>query len=90
MWLIHPFGSLLNLGICKEYPIMARAKSPRNGNTRNLPVKKTSSSPDLEAEIRRRAYQLYEQRGRTPGHENEDWLLAEREVLARHTHPQSA
>ena len=81
---------------------MARAKSPRNGNTRNQPSahlsganpaiqgKKNSSSPDLEAEIRRRAYQLYEQRGCTPGQENEDWLRAEREVLARHTHQQSA
>ncbi len=81
---------------------MARAKSPRNGNTRNKQVantssanpasqvKKNSSEPDLEAEIRRRAYQLYEQRGCTPGHENEDWLLAEREVLARHPHQQSA
>src|SRR5258705_356969 len=30
MWLIHQFDSLLNLGICKEYPIMAKAKTPRN------------------------------------------------------------
>ena len=29
MWLIHQFDSLLNLGICKEYPIMAKAKTPR-------------------------------------------------------------
>ena len=33
-------------------------------------------------EIRRRAYELYEQRGHTPGHENEDWLVAEQEILA--------
>lgn len=30
--------------------------------------------------IRARAYQLFELRGRVPGHEIEDWLCAEREV----------
>lgn len=80
---------------------MARAKSPRSGNGRkaeaaNLPVvaspdvKQTSFTVDLESEIRRRAYELYEQRGCTPGQENEDWLVAEREVLSRYNHQQSA
>lgn len=81
---------------------MARAKSPRNGNTRNKQVAtgsrtnpasqvKINSSPlDLEAEIRRRAYELYEQRGRTPGHENEDWLVAESEIRGRNNPQQSA
>lgn len=40
---------------------------------------------NLEEEIRRRAYQLYEERGCTPGHENDDWLVAEREILTRYT-----
>ena len=74
---------------------MARAKTPRNGNARNKQVtampdvaiapegKKNFAAPDLECEVRRRAYELYEQRGCTPGHEDEDWLVAEREVLAR-------
>ncbi len=30
--------------------------------------------------IRERAYQHFEARGRQPGHELEDWLLAEREI----------
>jgi hypothetical protein len=101
MWLIHQFDPLLNLGICKEYPIMARAKTPRNGNTRKQVAnvsaidiapesKKNFPSVDLEAEIRRRAYELYEQRGCTPGHEDEDWLVAEREVVARYNQQQSA
>lgn len=34
---------------------------------------------DREA-IARRAYERYEKRGRTPGHEQEDWLEAEREL----------
>jgi hypothetical protein len=33
--------------------------------------------PDL---IRKRAYQLFEARGRQPGHELDDWLQAERET----------
>ncbi len=80
---------------------MARTKAPGNGTTRSklvatmpvptpFEVKKNSSTVDLEAEIRRRAYELYEQRGYTPGHEREDWLVAEREVLARHNQQQSA
>ena len=39
---------------------------------------------NVEEEIRRRAYELYEQRGCTPGHEHDDWFVAEREVLARY------
>ncbi len=37
-------------------------------------------SPEIEAAIRRRAEQLYEQRGKIPGHEVEDWLQAEADV----------
>jgi Protein of unknown function (DUF2934) len=44
---------------------------------------------NLEQEIRRRAYELYEKRGYTGGHETEDWLLAEREVRQRYA-PQTA
>jgi hypothetical protein len=34
----------------------------------------------LEDQIRRRAYELYEERGRENGHELEDWLRAEEEI----------
>ena len=34
----------------------------------------------LEDQIRRRAYELYEERGRENGHELEDWLHAEEEI----------
>lgn len=37
----------------------------------------------LEEEIRRHAYELYEQRGRQDGFAEEDWLEAEKEVLNR-------
>ena len=43
-----------------------------------------------EREIRRRAHDLYEQRGRQPGRALEDWLTAEREIKTLRTwvHPQ--
>ena len=36
-----------------------------------------------EEDVRTRAYELYEARGREPGHEWEDWLQAEREVRSK-------
>jgi len=43
---------------------------------------------NLEEEIRRRAYELYLQRAATAsngnGDENQDWLIAEREIRSRH------
>ncbi len=38
-------------------------------------------SHEVEDAIRRRAEKLYEERGRVPGHQVEDWLKAETEVL---------
>jgi hypothetical protein len=38
------------------------------------------SAAELQEQIRCRAYQLYEQRGRNDGHELDDWLRAEAEV----------
>jgi hypothetical protein len=40
----------------------------------------TESHPNLEEEIRRRAHELYEERGRKDGHDMEDWLCAEAEI----------
>jgi Protein of unknown function (DUF2934) len=42
---------------------------------------------NLDEEIRRRAYELWEQRGYEAGHETEHWLLAETEVLSRYGSP---
>ena len=53
--------------------------------------KKSNFSPRApEEEVRRRAYELYEQRGRMPGCECEDWLRAEQEIAARHQDQQGA
>ena len=76
---------------------MPRAKSPRTTKSKitkqalEAPVPESGnghssqySPADLEAEIRLRAYELYQQRGYTNGEPEEDWLTAEREVMARH------
>ena len=38
----------------------------------------------LQEEIAKVAYELYERRGRVPGYAAQDWLDAERIVMARH------
>jgi len=37
--------------------------------------------PTIEHEIRLRSYELYLKRGRADGHDLDDWLQAEREIL---------
>lgn len=44
------------------------------------PVTVTSEPHELEHEIRLRAQELYEERGREDGHELDDWLRAEAEI----------
>jgi hypothetical protein len=39
------------------------------------------ASLDLQEQVRRRAFELYEQRGREEGHELDDWLQAESEIV---------
>ena len=43
------------------------------------PVRSEPQDLDLDQQIRLRAYQLYEARGREDGHELDDWLRAEEE-----------
>ena len=38
------------------------------------------SRPASRDDIARRAYQRYEERGREPGHDVDDWLQAERDL----------
>ena len=48
---------------------------------------KTAQSSDIENRIRRRAYQLYEQRGSVDGFALDDWFQAEAEVLKAQKQP---
>jgi hypothetical protein len=62
-------------GSLRRTPMAAKSKfrEPRSG--------KGILPKDIEERIRRRAYQLYEQRGRVDGFALDDWLKAEREIL---------
>jgi hypothetical protein len=40
-------------------------------------------NPDLAEQIRRRAYELFEVRGREEGRELEDWVRAEEEITGQ-------
>ena len=43
-------------------------------------LQKTDGGSELQEQIRARAFQLYEQRGRDDGHDQDDWLHAEAEL----------
>jgi hypothetical protein len=57
--------------------ILAEKKNGHHGSS------KIGPSFDLETEIRARAYELYEKRGRQDGYAQDDWFQAEAEVLSR-------
>jgi Protein of unknown function (DUF2934) len=49
-------------------------------------VTRDEESPDsTEQLVRERAYELYEERGCEAGHELDDWLKAEAEILGKRT-----
>jgi hypothetical protein len=55
-------------------------------SSQNWPKPKNQSgqpSSQLQEEIRKRAYELYEQRGSFDGHDIDDWLQAESEIPMR-------
>jgi hypothetical protein len=57
--------------------------SPKATRTTDIEVEVTSAefgSPVPEEEIRRRAYEIYLERGEQPGCDLDDWLQAEREM----------
>ncbi|HKN85592.1 MAG TPA: DUF2934 domain-containing protein [Nitrospiraceae bacterium] len=62
----------------------ARAKSTNKSDERQLPpaIQEVASFSNVEfyARVARRAYDLFERRGREEGHDVEDWLEAERLV----------
>ena len=72
---------------------MATAKTPRTNSSvtpidrkpsevKELRISSTGNS-NLEEEIRRRAYVLFQERGGEHGRHHEDWLRAEAEIRAR-------
>ncbi len=65
---------------------MSRTKGS-SSPTRGKP-KAIRTTPTRE-EIALRAYEIYLERGATPGHELEDWTRAERELIEKNGKPQS-
>jgi DUF2934 family protein len=64
-------------------PVKPVARKTQNSNV-NL------DKANLDEEIRRRAYELYQEREGAPGDPAADWTVAEREVRARHARQDSA
>ncbi|MGD1023822.1 MAG: DUF2934 domain-containing protein [Candidatus Sulfotelmatobacter sp.] len=73
----------------KVTPQSRVAAEPKKFELRKTEPRKNVVPINLEDEIRRRAYELYQQREAGSGSEAEDWLAAEREVMQRY-HQQSA
>jgi hypothetical protein len=86
----------------KTAPVEAKPEANIAPEPRKLEVVKTEARKNvtpisqnvvpinLEDEIRRRAYELYLQRGPASGTEAEDWFNAEREIRQRYRQQQSA
>ena len=58
--------------------------------TKKQPTSVTSDQQELEHQIRLRAQELYEARGREDGHELDDWLRAEAEITGKLARPIAA
>jgi Protein of unknown function (DUF2934) len=67
--------------------VMTRKSGAANFRVTSIPANLSHKVDDsmlpehAEKIIRRRAYELYEERGRQDGHAEEDWLRAEAEIL---------
>jgi len=51
--------------------------------SKNPPSSSHRDTATLQEQIRQRAYELYEKRGRHDGHYEEDWSQAEQEVFSQ-------
>jgi hypothetical protein len=63
-------------------------RHPDENEEKTLTLAPKSDEPTvlipIEWQIQQRAYELYEQRGRTDGHDLDDWFQAEYEIKVRH------
>lgn len=62
-----------------------KASTPLSTGRRPPASVAAATGENVTEQIRRRAYQLYEERGREDGHAEQDWLQAEAEILARNS-----
>lgn len=59
--------------------VAARPQAERRVDAAREPAAKSSSAPSYQ-EVSRRAFEIWERNGRTPGHDLENWLQAETEL----------
>jgi len=72
-------------------PIAQGSNVAEAGNRTFQPAEhRTSGDQRIQEEIRIRAYELFEQRGRLEGFHHDDWARAEAEVLAKYRRDKSA
>jgi len=70
-------------------PEVAPIGQPLRGSD-GLPGEFQRAQQRIEEEIRIRAYQLFEERGRQEGQHHEDWVRAETEIRAKYQRAKSA
>jgi hypothetical protein len=63
---------------------MAKTRESSSQTTQKL---RTAKSQPTQEQIAVRAYQLYLERGGTPGNELEDWIQAERQLIGDNGKP---
>ncbi|HVP28144.1 MAG TPA: DUF2934 domain-containing protein [Myxococcota bacterium] len=64
------------------------AQKAKRTTEEQLPASETAGfDVELQEKIRRRAYEIYEERGREEGHELEDWTRAESEIAGQAKSP---
>jgi len=76
-------------GLVATAPVVAAKEAPKAAK-KAVSIRTDARAtviPDLHDEIRKLAYLLSERRGFAPGHETEDWLMAEHEVRERYHQP---
>lgn len=61
--------------------VATRSRSKTTSNAQFTHDGASPDSPDIQARIANRAYELYTQRGGHHGQDLEDWFVAERQVL---------
>ena len=61
-------------------PDAPESKSDASASGPGIMPRSASLPPDRAERIAKRAYELAQQRGFSPGHELDDWLQAEREI----------
>jgi len=53
------------------------------GAAKKPPATETEEPQGLKSQIRQRAFEPYQERGREDGHQLDDWLLAEEEITIK-------